>query len=780
MYIAIKSALASIRRKKAQSFLIGIIIVLVSGLLYIGVSMISQSNPFDEMAERANATETLIIMSKEDNSVNELTDWYLARDEVEGLLKYQTDILTCKYNGEEEEKSINLFVTEFHNNVEYDLLFVDGEKITEPPKNDEVLLNYNFAKNQELEVGDKLWIVANNSEVEVTVSALVVDSHFSTPFLSPNRCFVHSDFFTENNIENQMEMISIKYKDISVVDDVELFDEFTIDYDEEIAPIFLDYASIKSTYSIIFSIIAAILIAVSMVIFVIVVFVIRSTIQNLIRQKYKQIGVQKAIGYTSKQIRNSMLMVYLIIGIIACILGTFAALPVRNMINQSISYDMQINIVSGFDVYFVINVILIVAMLTLSTLIATKKATKVKPVQAIKYGREESSSEGTSYSIRGKKASFSLILTIKQMLSNRKRTISMVVLLILLAFGGFLIRNIGTTLATPKHFASNLFGMEIGDFAIQMDENVSLDELIEDIKGIDGVEDIIFSANSLSESFDTKDGSSHSVGGLLVLGNVEDYVIINNGRAAINDNEIVISEYISIDSGKGVGDYLTILNEEGNKKYLITGIYNSISNGGYSYIKKADENEDDLLSSKGYFWGYFEGSEIKIEDVKTDILDIAGDGAKVTKYDNNITFVLSTLESFPLVIMVVLFIFLLVGGIILLNSTIMDINNSVKVYGIMKAMGFSKRFITKMQIIRSLIITIVGVFIGFAVCMLSMNSIMIGVFQMTPFSTISMPVLLDVEGSALIAGLFIFIAVLSPFLATRRLNKISPKQLIAE
>ncbi|MEX1378115.1 MAG: FtsX-like permease family protein [Eubacteriales bacterium] len=780
MYITFKSALALMRNKKVQNLLIGIIIFLVSALLYLGVSMVSQNSPFGEMAQRANAAETLIVLQKNKTANQNLIDWYDQREEVEGMLLYQTDIFNCKFGNMSDEESGLMFVTEYNNSGNYDLLYVDEDTQAKPPADGEVLINFNYAKNRDIKIGDTITILANGNEIDMKVSALVVDTQFSTPFLTPSRCFVPQRFFKEHGIENQMEMIAVKYYDIESIDDTKIFEEFTSENEEFVSPIFIGYKDFRATYSIIFSIIAAVLIVVSLVIFVVVAFVIRSTIQNLIRQRYRQIGVQKAIGYTSLQIRNSFLLAYCIIGFASAVLGSIAALPIRNIINKSISYDMQINISSSIDAYMFINIIIVVATLALFTAIASNKATKVKPVQAIKYGRPEQSVGKTSYSIKGKKGPLSFILSAKQALGNRKKTSALVILLVLLTYGGFLITNIGATLATPKHFASNMFGVEIGDFALQMNEDDDIDKIMEEIKNIDGIDDIMFMANYLSESFKALDDSSQAIGGLLADGNIYDYILLKSGRVPKNESEIVISEYVAIDSGKGIGDYITIYSEKKEETYLITGICNSISSGGFSYIKRMDDIDKSLTSSKGYFWGYFSDEKMTVEDVENEIKEIAGQGAEVSQYDSNVANLIMTLESFPLVVDIMLIIFLIVGGIILLNATIMDINNSIKVYGIMKATGFSKAFISRMLVIRSLILTTVGMVIGFTVCMVSMNGIMNGVFKITPFSTISMPVIFDKQGSIFIAILFITVAIISPLAATRKLDKITPKQLISE
>lgn len=63
MFVTLKTALAAIKKRKMQSLLISIIMMLISVLLYTGISMINQTSPFNTMFERANATESMLIIS---------------------------------------------------------------------------------------------------------------------------------------------------------------------------------------------------------------------------------------------------------------------------------------------------------------------------------------------------------------------------------------------------------------------------------------------------------------------------------------------------------------------------------------------------------------------------------------------------------------------------------------------------------------------------------------------------------------------------------------------
>ena len=782
MFIEAKSAIAIAKRKKGQSILIGIVIMLISALLYIGISMIGQSKPFETMYERSNAAETLIVLDNSSLKDDKIINWYNSRDEVEEAFIYKSSIIDCEYEVNNEKQVSMVFATEFLADNEYDLLYTDNETIATAPKNNEVIINFNFAKAHGFEIGDSIELKFGNKSFDLEIVDFAVDPQFSTPFMSPIRCFVSPTFYSDNNIQNGMYILGIKYKDIDNVNDVELFDVFSKEYDESFSPIFIGYEAIKSTYSIIQSIIAGTLIVVSILIFIIVIFVIRSTVQNLILQQYRQIGVKKAIGYTNMQIQNSMLLVFCTIGLIGSIIGGLISLPIIRKISSTIGYDLQVDIQSSVDIFLLVTILTIISLITLFTWIATKKATKVKPVQAIKYGMPEYKVGNTQFSIsKSKKGSLGLLLAIKQLLINKKKAFVTLFLIIILTYSAFTITNIGKTLTVPKHLASNLFGTNIGDCTFTTEKEGKIDDYINKVKDVEGVDTVVFNGTLLSESFMTTDGTSHAIGGLLVVGDMpDDYIILKSGKQPVEENEVVISSDVVKLTNKSVGDYIMIYGDNYKRSYLITGVYASISNSGYTYISSMPVAADYTQSLFGYFWVYFDSDDTNYNDVKSRIINVMGEGTTVEVFDSNISNVISTVSAFPTVVSLLSIVLLIVSGIIIFNSIIIDINNSTKVYGIMKATGFSKEFITRMLIIRGLLTTSIGIVIGLAANVLTMDALMNTVFKFTPFSSISMPVLFNLKGCVVLAILFVIITIISTLIPSKRIGAISPKQLIAE
>jgi len=101
-------------------------------------------------------------------------------------------------------------------------------------------------------------------------------------------------------------------------------------------------------------------------------------------------------------------------------------------------------------------------------------------------------------------------------------------------------------------------------------------------------------------------------------------------------------------------------------------------------------------------------------------------------------------------------------------------------YGLLKATGFSNTSISKILMIKSLVITTIGICLGFVLQVSTINVILDGIFSVTPFASTKLPVKVDVSGSLVLVVLFIIISLIATFMPARKIRTISPKILMTE
>lgn len=93
MLVTMKMSWAMFKRKKVQNILIGLILLLTATLLYVGLSVASQSSPYQKMFKRANASHSLYLLSAQANDINRSREFFENHDEVSDV-QFQRALMT--------------------------------------------------------------------------------------------------------------------------------------------------------------------------------------------------------------------------------------------------------------------------------------------------------------------------------------------------------------------------------------------------------------------------------------------------------------------------------------------------------------------------------------------------------------------------------------------------------------------------------------------------------------------------------------------------------------
>lgn len=769
-----------VKKRKVQSFLLAIIFLLMTSLLYLGLSIINQPQMTAQMFERSNAVDSMILFDylDEDQVVNSI-EWWEQQEGIEGTLVYDTLMTNVDYERDGKMETELALITAYNEESPYDLLYKSEHERVSPPQAYEVYVNYNFAKSRNLQIDDSIIYYLNGEKIEFVIKELVVDPQFSNPFLSPNRFFVSEDFFQGLDQETTGKLMGIKYK--QGLDELRLFDA----YKEASMTngMFIDSETIRDSYEIITVIIASILLGVAILIFAIVVFVIRSLIKNIVIQQYKQIGVKKVIGYTNDQIRNSFILMYTSLSFIASTIGAFIGVLINEKVSQTLNYDLQIEAQADMDGRMILALALVVGATMVFTYLATRQTNQVKPVQAIKYGMSESKMKNTSFNISKKnKLPINFLYAIKNILSNKRKTVTTLLLLVLLIYAAFIIQNAGSSLSNDEDLIENIFSLTIGDAVVSNTNEKDINQFMDTLEAVDGVEKAVFYRYEIANTSPSLEGNEDvSLGAMLIYGDLpQDTLKTYDGRQPVNENEIAISYLVSQATGKTVGDYMLIEKNGLSQNYLISGLYNTVNFAGYAYFKVMEEASDTLSPDSGMYWLYTKEAEPVIEDIEDSLYELIDYKVKLDRYDPQTKDVIETVAPFPIVIKSLLTIFMVISCVVILNATLMDINEATRSYGILKVIGFSNRSIAFVMIIKSLVLTIFAILLAFLLNMFTANLIMKSLLSMTPFSTLEFNISMDYTGCISLVLLFVSISVIATLLPARKIQAISPKILMSE
>jgi len=770
-----KLAVAMVKKKKMQSLLIGIILILISSLVYVGTSVINHTDGFETMFERAyGAEDTLILL--ENNPVDEIASWWNQQEMVKDIKLYKSHLESISYASLNQMFSTDVFITEYVAG-DIDQLYKNDREVVLPPSGNEMYLNYNFAAANGIKLGDLITFDYMDTEHSFEVTELIVDPQYSSPLIATDRCFIRTDFFSDNGMINNAHMLAVKYNS-SDVESRRLYDTYQKEITGTSVQYYLDYQSVQNGYNTIIKVTASMLLVVGFLMLIASMFVMNTTIKQTILQKYKQIGVKKVLGFSEHQIRLSFVFQYGLIAAISSIIGSFLGMPIRNLINASTNYDVQVNMVNGLDFYLIITPMIVISIILFFTTIATKKAVKVKPIQAIKYGMPEIRYNKNDFSIVNK-AKWPLIplISFKSMLSNRRKSFSIVMIVTLLVFVAVVIGNIGYTIDDSEYFLSKYTGMKIGDFNIELPQDSirSSFEIAKEINGIDRLVyyNAVFDYTTISSTDTVIKLAERTVYGDYLEEDVQDL----SGRLPSRENEIVITSELGNVTGKIIGDYISIEENYSTEDYLIVGQMETINNTLLSYFKFNRDVPKTLTGENGYCLGF---GDIDISHLDQEVKRLFGEHMNVNRYNSGHNEILKALEMFPVVIMVLKVLFLVVSCIVFVNLTISDMNHSMRTYGIMKSIGFSNMHIIRALTFKSFIITSVGIIIGTVLSIITLDTMMDMLLKLSPFSSGHIPILFDYNGTAVVCTLFILIGLIGTLIPARRVKKISPKQLISE
>ncbi len=420
-----------------------------------------------------------------------------------------------------------------------------------------------------------------------------------------------------------------------------------------------DRDTAKQTRTMVCTLLIVIFLALAAMILVVSIFLSNFRIRSAIEGELAQMGVLKAVGYTSNLIIASTIMPYLLVGIAAAVIGialSYAVLPFAAgilAIQSGFSYTPDFDIMA-----FLIVILTLTCAILLFSYLSAGKIHRLEPINAI---RGITGDESAGQSILLLIVSFGIM--------------------VLLSFAGTLLYNVNVK---PDNFMNTL-SEELPSvvFTAEDDKMTELKELLEN----DSRVRLFMEYASVSVSYE---------GGSLTAFVCEDFSKATNdicyeGRSPVKDDEIAVGNVIS--DGFPVGSEIELTVGDQSAVYIVTGYVQSVNNAGsvcqltsegyekigdttnsvnvYLYDKNADEfineyeeNHDSIIQSSVNFEQMSENGRMMYTGIVSVIVMIL--------------FVIS-------VLMVLLVLYVLINSMI---------SRRRQEFGIYKAIGYTNRQLT--------------------------------------------------------------------------------------
>ncbi|PFW85793.1 ABC transporter permease [Bacillus sp. AFS075960] len=595
-------------------------------------------------------------------------------------------------------------------NSKFDFLLDLNNKVVDVRKG-EIGIPIYYMQKYNLRMGDKIWVVKNNNELEFTISAFVRDVQMNPSIVSSKRFVISNEDFEriKRNFGESEYLIEFQLTDVDKINEFEnLYQSSNL---PQKGPS-ITYALFKTLNSLTDGIIAAVLIIISALLMLIAMLCIRFTIITSMEEDYREIGVMKAIGITSKDIQKLYVTKYVVISAGGCICGYILSLFVTKIFTSNITLYM-----GAADKSILHNVVpliittLLFLVVILFCRIILRSFREITAIDALrsrdKLGKRKIRN---SFSLnRSKFKNVNIFIGIQDVIKRFKlyRVLSIVFIIAVLMI--VVPVNFLYTIQSPKFV--NYMGTGKSDIRIDLQQSENIEKRFKDVISylrndaeVEKYAAFVTSTFKMVNADGTHENLNVEVGDFTKF--PLDYI---QGMAPKTENEIALSYMNANELKKNVGDKIILFVDGKEKTLTISGMYQDVTNGGKTAKASFSYNNENIL------W-YVVNLDLKpTEDLQEKVKEYKHNfhSAKITDTDDYLMQTLGeTIKQLRLVTQVAILIAILISVLITAMFFKMLLAKDSSQILIMKSIGFSSKDIRIQYITRSIVIVLLGIVTG--------------------------------------------------------------------
>lgn len=784
----LKLSFAQIRKKKLQYLLLTIILMLSVILFTTAISVIKNTQGiYSNMHDYLNGAHQIIQIEENLHSEEEVHAFWEKQDGVmvSPVINYRriTTIST-----EDESQLLNytalMVKTPLEPLLVDDIIASEGN-MSKVPSNGCVWVPTSVVLANGWEIGDSLIFKDNGLSFSLKIEAIVVDISYCAPFSTDGRFFMNPEDYVKvwPDSSNDFALMSLRFDDYS--ENQSYWDRFEKDFGVPFMETIQDFESLSSFYYVTNNMIGFVMLFIGVVMFLIALFSIGYTVVDTVISDYKTIGITKSLGFSAKKTILSYLFQYSLICLIAVSPGINNAYAISKLIVKGtfkyLSTPLLMEQFKFFGTAFFVALIVPVIVLGIVYLF-TRKATKIQPAQVIRYGTSENTLAKTAKSLSKLelfgRMKLEWALGIRAIFINRRSSIVISIISIIstavLAFCAVFFWSFVRMQDTIVEW-----GYDNSDVVIVSKNDTKVDSslMIETLNKIDAVSE--YTLYGAKRGIVLGDGK-HSSMGIVISVMDGGYDTIGyttlTGRNPRNSNEIAIGVNLANRYGKSVGDSFIIYINGEVKTFLISGIYQAISNMAFSARLTADaiEGFDEYVAA---FVNLKEG--ISGVEFAKEFNMIFEDKWTATASSDLLGSVINeaiTVISIPVILIAV--IFLIVIFIILYCMGCISTKKNQLVYGIYMSLGMTTKRIRKSITISTFIISFISMIFGIGIGTIILPKLLNLV--LVNYGIVKTPLLFNVFIIVGISLLATVCATFGSYASSKSIGNASPKMLIVE
>ena len=504
----------------------------------------------------------------------------------------------------------------------------------------------------------------------------------------------------------------------------------------------------------------------------IVMLMISNNVSNYIRENIKSLGVLKAMGYTTKDIKKSLLLQFGILTTIGLTIGTvsgylFMPLITKMLVAQSgIPYELSFNLPATL-----MTVLSIPVFIALIVLISVRRIKKVEPIEALRDGIETHSFKKNHVALDKSILSLNGSLSLKNMFKSVKQNVISFITVLFLCF--LMVISMAMYQNFSRQPKLSLLTFEIVDGVIGI-ENDKADELRNDLKNDKDITKFKYVGAYEIQDNDLERFQTYIMENPELLNNKENCY---KGKYPKYDNEIAISGKYASENNYELGDEIEFHVGDQKRKYILTGFIQSTNNAGREALLTYDGaskiiDKDSIVSS------YYFDSKVAASKVIERYKD---------KYNKSVIatvdfeeLIESQMDTFINVANLMVIIMSIISGCIillvlyLLMKTL--IYNRRYEYGILKAVGYKSKDLIIQNVLSFMPTIIIGTLIGTVISYYATNPY-IGM-MMRSFGIMKCNMILPMDLMIITVVFIIGTSLIGTILMSLKIRKIEPHKLL--
>ncbi|PFM41178.1 ABC transporter permease [Bacillus cereus] len=689
--------------------------IMLSSLLMASASsnVINLLNSMEQLFKVSNAPHFVQMHAGEINqkSIDSFvakTSFVKKQQTTEMIQVGGSNIFIKKRNQAEHNSVMDISLVKQNTNFDF-LLDLNNEVVD--VRKGEIGVPIYYMQKYNLRIGDKIWVVKNNNELEFTISAFVRDVQMSPSIVSSKRFVISDEDFEriKRNFGESEYLIEFQLTDL---DKINVFETL---YESSNLPQkgpSITYSLFKTLNSLADGTIAAVLIIISALLMLIAILCIRFTIMTSMEEDYREIGVMKAIGITSKEIQKLYVTKYIVIAASGCICGYIFSLFVTKIFTSNISLYMGTANTSilHFIVPLIVITLLFIAVILFCRIIL-RNFRRITAIDALRsrdnLGKRKFKSSFSLY--QTKITNVNIFIGIQDVVKRFKLYRVLSIVLIIAVFMIVVPVNCLYTIQSPKFV--NYMGTGKSDIRIDLQQTENIEKRFKDvISYLRNDEEVEKYAAFVTSTFKIvkADGTHENLN--VEVGDFTKFPLdFIQGMAPKNENEISLSYMNANELKKNVGDKIVLFVEGKEKALTISGMYQDVTNGGKTAKASFSYNKENIL------W-YVVNVDMKpTVNLQEKVKEYKHNfhSAKITDTDDYLTQTLGeTIKQLRLVTQVAILIAILISVLITAMFFKMQLAKDSSQILIMKSIGFSYKDIRIQYITRSIAIVLIGILTG--------------------------------------------------------------------